>query len=266
MLMHTLDSFKQYSSDIRFSAQTRGPVRDVVDKHTLILENLPLVIHIARRHLGKSDLALLDLIQEGNLGLIEAAERYQQEEGPFCHYGGKWIEGYILRASTKDSTLLSVSVDKIQLAKRVQKLQRDEDGITFVQIAEQLDVSVKSILQVMNLRLDVASLNQPTREDDEESSLAETLEADQALSNPEAIAMTQMTHASLQHLLGLLTSAERKVIELLYGLNGEEECSSWAAIAAHLHKSRDEVQRIEERAMFKLKKYAQNFRLHESVA
>ncbi len=264
-MLQTLDSFKQYTSEIS-SAQTSGQVHDVIDKRTLILENLPLVIHIARRYLGKSNLSLLDLVQEGNVGLIEAAERYQPEGGPFSHYGGKYIEGYILRAIIKESTLLSVSVNKIQLARRIQKLQHEKEGITFVQIAEHLGVPVKSILQVMSLRLDVASLNMPLREDEDETSLADMLEADQEHSDPEAITMNQFTHTSIQQLLAMLTRDERKVIALRYGLDGEEECSSTTEIATRLRKSRDNITGIEERAMLKLQRYASLFHLRESVA
>lgn len=261
-MLDTLDSLKQYSQDVRVLGQKPGS--DSSERHARILEMLPLVMHIAKRYLGKSTLSFLDLVGEGNLGLVEAAERYTQDKGAFRHYCSVYIEGYMLNAITKASTLLSMSKYKMDIIRRIQKLQRE--GNTLAQAAERLEVPMESVLELNSVQLDVMSLNAPTHQDEEESSLMQTLEADQAHSDPEAIALSQFTYASLGHLLCLLSSDERKVIVVQFGLNGEEECPSIAEIATRLHRDREYVQRLEERAMLKLKKYAQNFHLQENVA
>ena len=265
-MQQALDSFNQYANDIRASVEARGPVCDAVDTHTRILENLPLVVSLARRFAGKSALPLLDRIQEGNLALIEAAEKYQPERGPFSPYAASYIVGYILRASSKESTLVSVSEGKRQHVRHIQKLQRTEEGITPAQIAERLGLTLKSVLELMNLHLEVLSLTRPVLADEEGTTLEHTLEADQDHYEPETIAMAQVTHASVQHLLCMLSGDERKVITLRYGLNGEEACPLPANIALRLRKTKDDIERIEERAMLKLQKYAQIYHLRESAA
>ena len=258
--MQNLDSFSQYTNDVR----AHDYMQSTSLQQTLILENLSLVIYIARRYLGKSELSFLDLIQEGNLGLIEAAARYREEEGLFKYFCSQYIEGYILNATAKESSSLSMSREKKRLAKRVQQLRGEESGLTAEQIAERLEISVKNVLELMSIHLEVVSLNRPMRQDEEVFTLADTLEAEH--SDPETIAMAQITCTSIQQLLHVLTSEERKVIVLRFGLNGEEENPSTAHIATRLHKTKQYVQTLEERALLKLRMYAQSVHIRENVA
>jgi RNA polymerase primary sigma factor len=243
---------------------------DTSAKERLIEHNLRLVVHVAKGYQGLG-LSLLDLIQEGNLGLMRAADTFDPERGRFSTYAVCWIRQQISRAldnTARPIRLPSYRVDQVsRIARTAQSLfevQGHDPDTAEIARAVHLDTPTVSHLRLMSLPL--ISLDTPVRAN-EPFTLMETLpdvslpEHDQAFIELET---QREQRRSIADLLSLLTLREQEVIRLHFGLDGQP-IHTLADIGRKLGLSRERVRQINDAALHKLRTVAHGTAFEEAI-
>jgi RNA polymerase primary sigma factor len=243
------------------SNATQRPLRDVEDadeaRRQLIEANLRLVLHVARKYKGFG-VDLMDLVQEGNLGLMHAVEKFDYRKGyKFSTYATWWIRQYITRALAEQASMIRVPLYKVEEMKRLGRARRrlQQEGIvigepTLEDLAHQMEVSVQQVISLLSTNQETVSLDMPRKSGDEEVSLCDMLEDDPCYS-PERVVISQTLQDHIHDLLDALTARERRVLQLRYGLNGGSE-HSLTETGKKLGLSHEAVRQVEFRALRKL--------------
>jgi RNA polymerase primary sigma factor len=219
-------------------------------RRQLILSNLKLVITIAKSYLTYG-VPFLDLIEEGNLGLIKAVSRFDPDKGfRFSTYASWWIRQAIVRAISNHSRTIRIPIHIFQLMTKFVAMEESAGGLSSEEKAERLGVSKKKYRMIERLvgnirALDVAnSLETYTQ-------LAKSEEADKG-SSPEKIILQQMEHEKLGELMERLSEREKLIIRIRYGFD-DGEPHTLAETGKVVKVSRERVRQLEMRALRKLK-------------
>ncbi len=280
------DAFQSYLHDIRglgllthaeeIDLAQRAAIGDEWARRKLIESNLRLVIAIARRYTS-TGVPLIDLIQEGNLGLMRAAEKFDYRRG--CHFGTYatwWIRQAVSRAAGEQSRLIHLPEQSRlihlpeHVATRLRKVRRiaaqlsQENGLDPLpeQIAEACNIDVNEVIDLLGVIEQPVSLDAPV-DDEARYSLADTLE-DSTTPAPAETASQHLLGEELHRALALLTPRERAVVTLRYGI-GDGRSRTLLEVGKELGISRERVRQLEVVALMKLRSASGNVALRECV-
>ena len=264
LYMREISRFPLLSAEEERELAKRVEAGDAKAIRTFQQANLRLVVSLAKRYQGRG-VPLLDLIQEGNLGLMLAVRKYDYRLGTkFSTYATWWIRQMIQRAICRDGRTIRLPVHMAEAIAKVNRVREEhlrafDREPTPKEIAKAMRLPLERVMQILNAaRMEVVSLQRPVYEE-EETELGEMI-MDERAPSPEKELMQSSLRDKLDEMLKKLTPREELVIRLRYGLDGQEP-RTLEQIGRELKLTRERVRQIETKAKRKLMAMAQRYGL-----
>ena len=253
-----------HEEEVKIAKQIKENNSEIA-KSTLVNANLRLVVSIAKKYIGRG-LSFLDLIQEGNIGLMKAAERFDYEKGyKFSTYATWWIQQSITRAIADKARVIRLPIHMIESLGKIRKATIDlttELGRTPTkqEVAYKLGLSVSKLTSIIKSAQSTISIETPANQKEDSTKIADYIVDESTIAPAERVSQENLFE-DIQRMLKQLSPKERDILILRYGLDNNGEKKTLDEIGSHYGVSRERIRQIENRAISKLKKLCKNANL-----